>query len=374
MEDSNKETKNCCCKNANGHENDNNCQHNHNHCSHNHDNCEHEHNHCRHNHDNCNHDHDNCGQGHCHCHKGETHNQKDQQLKSKYDQAFDLYNLHLHDEIEQNEVKTLLNNHLNENKTNDVLRYLFGRIEITSLKVTDSEDSILRMVENINTFCNDNPAFPHPAGVCVYPRFIEIASQSLEVEGMEISTVCGGFPSAQTFPEIKTIETALALKDGATEIDTVMPVGYFLVGDYDTVYNELDEIRLACGQESKMKVILETGALQSAVNIKKAAIISMYSGADFIKTSTGKIEPGATPMAAYTMCKAIKEYYELTGRHIGIKVAGGIRTADDAVAYYTIVKEILGQEWLENDLFRIGASSLANNILSTIKGESVKLI
>lgn len=312
--------------------------------------------------------------GHTHGHDAHTHHHLEERPQSKYDQALGLYNLHLHDEIVQSEVKTLLSNHISENKTNDVLRYLFGRIEVTSLRVTDNEDSILRMVENINTFCNDNPAFPHPAGICVYPRFVEVASQSLEVEGMEITTVCGGFPSSQTFPEIKTVETALALKDGATEIDTVMPVGYFLVGDYDTVFNDIDEIRLACGQDTVLKVILETGALQTAVNIKKAAILAMYSGADFIKTSTGKIEPGATPMAVYTMCQAIKEYFDQTGIRIGIKVAGGVRTVDDAVNYYTIVKEVLGQEWLEGDLFRIGASGLANNILSAIKGTNVKLI
>lgn len=332
------------------------------------------HNHCDDKHEKCGGQHDHCQCNHEHNHGAHNHQHSDEHPKSKYDQAFNLYYLHLHDEIVQSEVKTLLASHVQENKTADVLRYLFGRIEVTSLRVTDNEDSILRMVENINTFCNDNPAFPHPAGVCIYPRFVQIASQSMEVEGMEISTVCGGFPSSQTFPEIKTVETALALKDGATEIDTVMPVGYFLVGDYDTVFNEIDELRLACGPDTPLKVILETGALQTAVNIKKAAILAMYSGADYIKTSTGKIEPGATPMAVYTMCNAIKEYYDQTGIRIGIKVAGGVRTVDDAVNYYTIVKEILGNEWLENDLFRIGASGLANNILSAIKGENVKLI
>lgn len=301
------------------------------------------------------------------------HHEQHEHPKSKYEQAFSLYDLHLHDEIEQKEAKDLLATHAQENNTKDVLRYLFGRIEVTSLKVTDNEDSILRMVENINTFCNENPAFPHPAGICVYPRFVQVVSQSLEVEGMQLSTVCGGFPSGQTFPELKTVETALALKDGATEIDTVMPVGFFLVDDYDTVFNELDEIRLACGEDTPLKVILETGALQTALNIKKAAILAMYSGADYIKTSTGKIEPGATPMAVYTMCKAIKEYYNQTGIRIGIKVAGGIRTTQDAVSYYTIVKEVLGQEWLDNDLFRIGASSLANSILSTLTEKKVKL-
>lgn len=295
------------------------------------------------------------------------------ELQSKYSQAFAKFNLHLHDEIVQEETKKIIDNHFEENKTTDVMEFLLGTIEITSLKVTDNEDSILQLVEKINHFTNDNPALPHPAGICVYPRFVSIVSNSLEADDMEISTVCGGFPSAQTFPEIKTIETALAIKDGATEIDTVMPVGFFLAEDYDTVYNEIDEIKLSCGQETPLKVILEVGALQTAVNVKKAAILAIYSGADYIKTSTGKIEPGATPAAVYVMCETIKEYYNLTGTRIGIKIAGGVRTTDDAIKYYTIVKEVLGVEWLDKNLFRIGASGLANNLLSDICGKKINL-
>ena len=314
----------------------------------------------------CNHHHE---RGHHHDH--DSHSQEP--LKSRYEQAFSRFDLHLHDEIVQEEVKNLINKHKEENCTPEVLRFLLSTIELTSLKVTDNEDSILKMVERVNSFVNDNPALPHPAGVCVYPRFVSMVSNSLEVEDMEISTVCGGFPSSQTFPELKTVETALAVKDGATEIDAVLPVGFFLAEDYDTIYNEIDEIKLACGQDIPLKVILETGALQTAENIKKAAILAIYSGADYIKTSTGKIEPGATPMAVYTMCKTIKEYYEITGTAIGIKIAGGVRTCDDAVKYYIIVKEVLGDEWLNSQLFRIGASGLANNILSEIIGKKVQV-
>ena len=316
--------------------------------------------------DNHNHHH-----GHEHHHDHDAH--QHEVLKSRYQQAFEKFDLHLHDEIVQEEVKTLVNKHLQENNNVDVLRFLLSSIELTSLKVTDSEDSILQMVERVNSFVNDNPALPHPAGICVYPRFVSVVGNSLEVEDMQISTVCGGFPSSQTFPELKTVETALAVKDGATEIDTVLPVGFFLVEDYDTIYNEIDEIKLVCGQDTPLKVILETGALQTAVNVKKAAILAIYSGADYIKTSTGKIEPGATPAAVYTMCRTIKEYYELTGTAIGIKIAGGVRTTEDALKYYTIVKEILGEEWLNNRLFRIGASGLTNNILSEIIGKKVQV-
>ena len=309
---------------------------------------------------------------HNHYHDHEHDHTHEEPLKSRYEQAFSRFDLHLHDEIVQEEAKNLIAKHIEENRSADVLRFLLSTIELTSLKVTDNEDSILQMVERVNSFVNDNPALPHPAGICVYPRFVNIVSNSLEVEEMEISTVCGGFPSSQTFPELKTVETALAVKDGATEIDAVLPVGFFLAEDYDTIYNEIDEIKLACGQDVPLKIILETGALQTAVNVKKAAILAIYSGADYIKTSTGKIEPGATPAAVYTMCQTIREYYEHTGTAIGIKVAGGVRTTEDALKYYTIVKEVLGEEWLNNRLFRIGASGLANNILSEIIGKKVE--
>lgn len=311
---------------------------------------------------------------HHHHHDHDHGHSHDEPLKSRYEQAFSKFDLHLHDEIVQEEAKNLIAKHIDENRTPDVLRFLLSTIELTSLKVTDNEDSILRMVERVNSFVNDNPALPHPAGICVYPRFVNIVSNSLEVEEMEISTVCGGFPSSQTFPELKTVETALAVKDGATEIDAVLPVGFYLAEDYDTVYNEIDEIKLACGQEVPLKIILETGALQTAANVKKAAILAIYSGADFIKTSTGKIEPGATPAAVYTMCQTIREYYEQTGTAIGIKIAGGVRAVEDALKYYTIVKEVLGEEWLNSRLFRIGASALANNLLSEIIGKKVDVL
>lgn len=317
------------------------------------------------------HDHDcTCHDPNCTCHDHEHDNSENPQ--SKYAQAFAKFDLHLHDEIVQEEVKKLLAAHAESNNTEDVLKFLFSTIELTSLKVTDNEDNILQFVEKINDFTNENPGFPHPAGICVYPRFVNLVSNSLEVDDMEVSTVCGGFPSSQTFPEIKTIETALAIKDGATEIDIVLPVGFFLAEDYDTVYDEIDEIKLSCGNETPLKVILEVGALQTAVNVKKAAILAIFSGADYIKTSTGKIEPGATPAFVYTMAKTIKEYYDLTGTHIGIKIAGGVRTTEDAVNYYTIIKEVLGEEWLNNRLFRIGASGLANNLLTSITGKTVK--
>ena len=181
----------------------------------------------------------------------------------------------------------------------------------------------------------------------------------------------GSFPSSQALIEVKVAETALAVKDGATEIDIVMPVGKFLSGDYESVCDDISEMKEACGA-APMKVILETGALKTASNIKKASILAMYSGADYIKTSTGKMEPAATPEAAYVMCQAIKEYYEQTGIQIGFKPAGGINTVMDAIIYYTIVKEILGEKWLTNKWFRLGTSRLANMLLSELTGEETK--
>ena len=296
----------------------------------------------------------------------------DGKMTSKYDTALNLYNTRLKDEDAEKAVKAILEK-VSENNTNDVKRFLFSTIEITSLTVTDNEDSILALTEKINDFTEENPTFPHPAAICVYPRFAKIVSESLEADGVEITCVAGGFPSSQTFPEVKTIETSLALKDGATEIDIVLPVGFFLAGDYEQVCDEIEEAKAIVGEESNLKVILETGALKTAENIKKAAILSMYSGADFIKTSTGKIEVSATPMAVYVMCQGIKEYFDTTGRKVGIKIAGGVRTTEQAVAYYTIVKEVLGKEWLYTEFFRIGASSLANNILTDLTGKTVHL-
>ena len=296
----------------------------------------------------------------------------DGKMTSKYDTALNLYNTRLKDEDAEKAVKAILEK-VSENNTNDVKRFLFSTIEITSLTVTDNEDSILALTEKINDFTEENPTFPHPAAICVYPRFAKIVSESLEADGVEITCVAGGFPSSQTFLEVKTIETSLALKDGATEIDIVLPVGFFLAGDYEQVCDEIEEAKAIVGEESNLKVILETGALKTAENIKKAAILSMYSGADFIKTSTGKIEVSATPMAVYVMCQAIKEYFDTTGRKVGIKIAGGVRTTEQAVAYYTIVKEVLGKEWLYTEFFRIGASSLANNILTDLTGKNVHL-
>ena len=290
---------------------------------------------------------------------------------NKIDQALKLYDLKLDDEKVASTVKRLLEDHLEENNTKEVKQFLLNSVELTTLKTTDSEDSVLKFVEKVNEFDDKYPELGHVATVCVYPNFAKICHDTLENENVEIACVSGCFPSSQSFLEVKIAETALAVKDGATEIDIVMPVGKFLSGDYDGVAMEIQELKSVCGERS-MKVILETGCLKTAVNIKKASIIAMYAGADYIKTSTGKLEPAATPEAAFVMCQAIKEYYEQTGIKIGFKPAGGMKTVKDALTYYTIVKEVLGDKWLTNKWLRLGTSSLANKLLSEIEGKEIK--
>ncbi len=246
-----------------------------------------------------------------------------------------------------------------------------GSVELTTLKTTDSDVSVMAFTERVNQFENAYPDLPHVATICVYPCFAEVVKDTLEVEGVEIACVSGSFPSSQALLEVKVAETALAIKDGATEIDIVMSVGKFLSGDYEAVCDEISELKQVCG-DKKMKVILETGCLKTAENIKKASLLAMYAGADYIKTSTGKESPAATPEAAYVMCQAIKEYYEETGIQIGFKPAGGLNTVMDAIIYYTIVKEVLGEKWLTNQWLRLGTSRLANLLLSEVTGEETK--
>ena len=306
-----------------------------------------------------------------HCHHTHDHG-TEAPMQSPYEQAFAKFNLHLHDEEVAAAVGRLVEEKKAQYDTPEVKRALLGTIELTSLKVTDSAESILQWVERINEFTDQHPALPHLAGLCVYPRYASIVAQSLEVENMQTVCVVGGFPASQTFAEIKTAETGLAVMDGATEVDCVMPVGALLSEDYETVYDEIHEVREAAGN-ARLKVILETGALQTAERIKRAAIMALYSGADFLKTSTGKITPGATPLAAYVMCQTLKEYFQLTGERIGFKAAGGIATVDDALTYYTIAREVLGPEWTEHGLLRFGASRLADNVATALLGEPVGL-
>ena len=294
-----------------------------------------------------------------------------EETKSKYDEALEKYDTSLNDREVREAVQKIIAEKVHENDTADVKKFLSGSIELTTLKTTDSYVSVMAFTEKVNQFDQQYPDIPHVATICVYPCFAEVVKDTLEVEGVNIACVSGSFPSSQALLEVKTIETALAIKDGADEIDMVMPVGKFLQGDYEGVSDEIQEMKAVCGDHA-LKVILETGDLVTSSNIKKASILAMYAGADYIKSSTGKEKISATPEAAYVMCQAIKEYYDETGIQIGFKPAGGINTVMDAITYYTIVKEVLGEKWLTNKWLRLGTSRLANLLLSEIEGNEVK--
>lgn len=258
-----------------------------------------------------------------------------------------------------------------ENNTPEVWRFLLSSIDLTTLSTEDSELSVAAFTKRVNDFDNEYPQYPHVAAICVYSNFAEVVSNHLDVDGVDVCVVAGCFPSSQTFQAVKVADVALAREAGADEVDIVLNIGMFNDGNYEDLCDEISELKHTA-RGAKLKVILETGCLKTAERIRAASILAMYSDADFIKTSTGKIYDGASLEAAYVMCQCIREYYQTTGRKVGFKAAGGVRTTDEAVAYYTLVEEILGDEWLNTDLFRIGASSLANNVLSSLEGEKVK--
>lgn len=267
------------------------------------------------------------------------------------------------EEISQ-KVLQLFDKELIKNQNESVYKTCFSCIDLTTLSVTDTKEQVAGMTNKVNNFKANFPNIPNVGAICVYPSLVPVVKERLN-EDIAIASVAAGFPASQTFIEVKIAETSMAVMEGATEIDIVIPVGKFLEGELEELKEEIQEIKAAC-RNAHLKVILETGALQDPNSIYKASILSIASGADFIKTSTGKIPQAATPDAAYVMCTAIKDYYTKTGEKIGFKPAGGIVTTEDAVKYYTIVKSVLGEEWLNSKLFRIGASRLANNLLSEI--------
>lgn len=289
----------------------------------------------------------------------------------KYHQAIAESNVVSDDAAVKAAVEKIISEHLNENMNEEVYKFLFNCIDLTTLKSTDSPRSVADFTENVNRFETEHPEMKNVAAICVYPNFAQVVRSVLEVSSVDIACVSGCFPSSQSYIEVKVAETALAVEGGADEIDIVLNLGNFLDGDYEEVCDEISELKHSC-RNARLKVILETGALKTAANIKAASVLAMYSGADFIKTSTGKEYPGASLEAAYVMCQCIKEYHEKTGNMVGFKPAGGVRTPEEAVGYYCIVKEVLGEKWLTNEYFRIGASGLANNLLSAIWGEETK--
>jgi len=291
-------------------------------------------------------------------------NQVNEPTTDKFSQAFSKYNMN----VDSAWVKSVIEKAKKEilsGGDKETLKKIFSCIDLTTLKPTDNEDTVLAFVEKVNKMEDNYPDIPSVASICVYPCFAQIVSRSLEVESVKTCCVSGGFPSAQTFFEVKVAETSLAIHDGADEIDIVQNAGRILNEDYETLAEETDELKAVCADKT-LKVILETGALGTLDNVKKAALIAMYSGADFIKTSTGKEVSGADPESFCVMCKTVREYADETGRNVGVKAAGGISTVHDALLYWTIAKIVLGKDWLNNTRFRIGASRLADTLLNEI--------
>lgn len=284
--------------------------------------------------------------------------------KEKYHSTLEAYPFRLTDEQVTEQVNKLLAEKSEQNRTKEVYSNIYGCIDLTTLNSTDTREGVWQFTEKVNSFDGTRPDIPNVAAICVYPNFARTVKEALTAD-VQIAAVSAGFPSSQTFTEVKVAETALAVADGADEIDVVINLGLFLGDEYQEMCEELSEIKEACRQAT-LKVILETGALKTVANIYKASILSLYSGADFLKTSTGKGYPGATPEAAWVMCRAISDYHQKTGRKVGIKVSGGVATPEDALTYYTIVKETLGEEWCNNTLFRVGASRLADALLAEI--------
>lgn len=282
-------------------------------------------------------------------------------MEDKYRKALKDNALKLSDKEISEKVNKIIEEKSEENNTVAVLREIYSCIDLTTLNTTDTREDIWKFTEKVNSFEGSTPEIKNVAAICVFPNFVKTVAESLTAD-VKIASVCGGFPSSQTFLEIKIAETALAVLDGANEIDVVLNLGYFLNGEVEELCEELDEIKEAC-HEATLKVILETGALKTVENINNASVLALYSGADFLKTSTGKVYPGASLEAVYVMCLAIKQYYKKTKVRKGIKISGGVSSVKDAVNYYTIVKETLGEEWCNSNLFRIGTSSLANILL-----------
>lgn len=288
----------------------------------------------------------------------------------KFEKLFAEFPCTLTDEVVKQNAAQILAQHTEENNNREVWMQCLHQIDLTTLNGEDTTAKVAQMAERVNDFDGNFPGVPNVAAMCVYPALVETAKEVL-TEPIGIAAVAAGFPASQTFIEIKVAEAAMAVAAGATEIDIVISIGKFLEGNYQEVYDEISEIKAAI-RDAHLKVILETGVLQSAENIYKASILAMAAGADFIKTSTGKVSVNATPEATYIMCQAIKDWYEKTGKKVCYKPAGGVSTTLEAVQHYALVKEILGNDWLNNQSFRFGASRLANNLLTSIMGEEVK--
>ena len=258
-----------------------------------------------------------------------------------------------------------------------VYKECFSMMDLTTLKTDDTPESVLKLVSKVNSFNQSYPEWPLPASICVYSNFAATVKEARTCD-FNITVVSACFPSSQSFLEVKLRECELAVEQGADEVDIVLALNAFLAGNYEAAAEEIrqvrkviDEVAERQGRKVHLKVILETGLLRTPEKIAEASFLAMEAGADFIKTSTGKVDVNATPAAAYVMCECIAKYYEMTGKKIGFKPAGGISSAADALCYYSIVSGILGKEWLNKDLFRFGVSRVANSLLAAVEQKTV---
>ena len=285
---------------------------------------------------------------------------------NKYNEAFSAFAPALSIEELDKRIEDILAKSFEKNNTREVKKFLHSTIDLTTLSGADTEEKVTQLVASVNDF-EGTEDVPSVAAICVYPNFVKTVRSVLTAEGVQVACVSGCFPASQSFIEVKIAETALAIADGADEIDIVLNLGAFLSGDYEEAATEIQEQR-STARTAHLKVILETGALKDPELIRKASILSLFSGADFLKTSTGKEYPGADLRAAYILCSVLKEYFDKYGEKRGVKFSGGIRSAEEAVKYYCLVEAILGEEWLDNRLFRIGASSLVGSLQQEILG------
>lgn len=283
---------------------------------------------------------------------------------NKYNEAFSAFAPALSIEELDKRIEDILAKSFTKNNTREVKKFLHSTIDLTTLSGADTEEKVAKLVASVNDF-EGTEDVPSVAAICVYPNFVKTVRSVLTAEGVQVACVSGCFPASQSFIEVKIAETALAIADGADEIDIVLNLGAFLSGDYEEAATEIQEQR-STARTAHLKVILETGALKDPELIRKASILSLFSGADFLKTSTGKEYPGADLRAAYILCSVLKEYFDKYGEKRGVKFSGGIRSAEEAVKYYCIVEALLGKEWLDNKLFRIGASSLVSSLQKEI--------
>jgi len=283
------------------------------------------------------------------------------------------------DEVRQNAILKDVADNLGTASSEELLKRCFSLMDLTTLHTDDTKGSVLALVNKANALRNEYPSYPLPASICVFPNFASVVKDNRISDELHVTTVSGCFPSSQSFPEVKVRECELAVEQGADEIDIVLSLNAFMAGDYDTARAEIVSMRNAVDKAASLqdrrvilKVILETGLLADPGKIAEASFLAMESGADFIKTSTGKVEVNATPVAACVMCECIKKYFDATGRKVGFKAAGGISTADEALSYFLIGRTILGDGWMNKDFFRFGVSRLGNSLMSAIEHKPVK--